>query len=232
MRTPRITLTLIGLALACATAAQAQPPARQRGYSVVLVLGDTKAGPTAENVPAAVQKALNDVKDFLPYKSYKVLDTQWVAGSKGATIWLHGLDDQEYDVDITADEELGGPHKGLLNVMFKLQEPGAPASALGGPGPNEDIARTVAAADAEKALILAEENLAKMRDAMGPNHPDVRQFERQVNDAKARIALLRARRLIDSRFEMAIGETVVVGTSRLGGSDKALVALLTAVAAK
>jgi hypothetical protein len=31
---------------------------------------------------------------------------------------------------------------------------------------------------------------------------------------------------------MALGETVVVGTSRLGGSDKALVALLTAVPAK
>ena len=41
----------------------------------------------------------------------------------------------------------------------------------------------------------------------------------------------RARKLIDSKFEMAVGETVVVGTSRLGGGDKGLVVLLTAVPA-
>ena len=37
------------------------------------------------------------------------------------------------------------------------------------------------------------------------------------------------RALIDTNFTMDIGETVVVGTSRLQG-DKALIALLTAVA--
>jgi hypothetical protein len=39
----------------------------------------------------------------------------------------------------------------------------------------------------------------------------------------------RPRTLIDTNFAMDIGETVVVGTSRLQG-DKALIALLTAVA--
>jgi hypothetical protein len=34
--------------------------------------------------------------------------------------------------------------------------------------------------------------------------------------------------LINSNFTMRVGETVVVGTSRLGG-DKALIALLTSV---
>jgi hypothetical protein len=37
------------------------------------------------------------------------------------------------------------------------------------------------------------------------------------------------RAMIDTNFTMDIGETVVVGTSRLQG-DKALIALLTAVA--
>jgi hypothetical protein len=41
--------------------------------------------------------------------------------------------------------------------------------------------------------------------------------------------MARARKLIDSKFEMAIGETVVVGTSKIGG-DKGLVVLLTSVA--
>lgn len=229
MRTSRIVSTVVGLALAlgCATGAQAQT--RQRGFSVVLLLGDTKAGPPAENVPPAVQKALADVKDFLPYKSYKVLETQWVAGSKGATTRLHGLDDQDYDVDITADEEMGGPHQGMLNVIFKLQEVGAVAPNFGGAGPNEELARTMAAADVEKARAIAEQNLAAARAAGKVYNQAVPQLESQLAELNKRLALLRARRLIDSRFEMAIGETVVVGTSRVGGSDKALVVLLTAV---
>ncbi len=37
------------------------------------------------------------------------------------------------------------------------------------------------------------------------------------------------RSVIDTNFSMEIGETVVVGTSRIRGGDKALIALLTAV---
>jgi hypothetical protein len=39
----------------------------------------------------------------------------------------------------------------------------------------------------------------------------------------------RARPMIDTSFTMDVGETVVVGTSRVAGGDKALIALLTAV---
>jgi hypothetical protein len=35
--------------------------------------------------------------------------------------------------------------------------------------------------------------------------------------------------IIDTSFTMDVGETVVVGTSRVKGGDKALIALLTAV---
>jgi hypothetical protein len=41
-------------------------------------------------------------------------------------------------------------------------------------------------------------------------------------------SLVNRRTIIDTSFTMDIGETVVVGTSRLQG-DKALIALLTAV---
>jgi hypothetical protein len=51
---------------------------------------------------------------------------------------------------------------------------------------------------------------------MTPNHPD-------------RIAAMKSRSIIDTSFTMDVGETVVVGTSRLAGGDKALIALLTAV---
>ena len=38
--------------------------------------------------------------------------------------------------------------------------------------------------------------------------------------------------MIDTSFTMDVGETVVVGTSRLKANSKALIALLTAVPAK
>lgn len=55
-----------------------------------------------------------------------------------------------------------------------------------------------------------------------------------IQEMKARcdrqIRLARVRKLIDSRFDMAFGETVVVGTSKIGG-DAGLVMLLTSVTA-
>src|SRR5262245_60265916 len=49
-----------------------------QGFSVVLVLGDIQSVPTPDDVPPAARKALNDMKDFLPFKSYKLLDAAWL----------------------------------------------------------------------------------------------------------------------------------------------------------
>src|SRR5262249_60119083 len=75
-----------GLLLAASSAA-AQPAetprpgarrtlAAPRGFSVVLVLGDSQHATTADNVPAAARKALNGMKDFPPYRRYRLLDAQ------------------------------------------------------------------------------------------------------------------------------------------------------------
>ena len=53
----------------------------------MLVLGDLQAGSTPDNVPPAAKKALADMKDFLPYKSYRLLDSQWTSGRR---TWRHG----------------------------------------------------------------------------------------------------------------------------------------------
>ena len=52
--------------------------AMPQGFSIVLVLADLQAGPGEEDVPPAARKALLDMKDFLPYKSYRLLDAAWV----------------------------------------------------------------------------------------------------------------------------------------------------------
>jgi hypothetical protein len=56
--------------------------------------------------------------------------------------------------------------------------------------------------------------------------------ERQVERRVAAQARAGNRPVINTSFSMDVGETVVVGTSRLSGNSKALIALLTAVPQK
>ena len=49
------------------------------GFSVVLVVGDSQGAAGAnDTVPEAARKALADMKDFLPYKRYQLLDAAWI----------------------------------------------------------------------------------------------------------------------------------------------------------
>jgi hypothetical protein len=214
MRMTRTTAAFIGITL-CATMAHAQ--ATQRGFSVILLLGETQGGSTVENLPPApgVRKALADVKEFLPYKRYRVLDTQW---SRSGSTRMRGLDDQEYDVELNADVIMptpAHPKPDTLMVLFKLQEVNAAATA------GEEFSRSVAAADMEKQRADIERQIDQ-----GPSGPKVPELMARKAQLEKQIRLARARRLIESRFEMQIGETVVVGTSKLGGGDKGLVVLL------
>ena len=204
--------SLAGLAtvitLAGAAAVSAQPPASPKpaaeaiprapvkvegaspqGYSVVLVLGDMQGtSATDGNVPAAARKALADMKDFLPYKSYRLLDAQWILGSQKTISRLRGANDQEYELTLRGIQISGGK----LNVTFRLAEPGA---------------------------LLA----------VKPS-PDAESREKGTREAALKEATIRAAHaVIDTTFAMDVGETVVVGTSRVAG-EKALIALLTAVA--
>jgi hypothetical protein len=158
-----------------------------QGFSVVLVLGDSQSSTTADTVPPAARRALADMKDFLPYKGYRLLDAQWILGSQKSTTRLRGPGDQEYQLALRSS--MVGPAK--MSVSFQLQEPGV-----------------------ELAIAEAE---VKARRAEGG--------EIRVNPPPS----LRSRGIIDTTFSMDVGETVVVGTSRVRGADQALIALLTAV---
>ena len=82
-----------------------------------------------------------------------------------------------------------------------------------------------------------EQELAIARTRRAAN-ADVIALEKQVKDAalaeteaQKRAQTSAGRAIIDTSFTMDLGETVVVGTSRLQG-DKALIVLLTAVPRK
>jgi hypothetical protein len=206
-------------ALLSAAVAHAQS---QRGFSVVLLLGETQGAAGGDSLPPApaLRKALSDVKDFLPYKSYRVLDTQWL---RGGSTRMKGLDDQEYDVDLIVDTIPVAPlctKDCVLNVVFRLQEVGAAQNS------SEEFGRSVQAADLEKRRALMQQTLA---DSTVGAASRARMTEEMAQLTK-QIRLARARKLIDSRFQMQLGETVVVGTSKIGGGEKGLVVLLTSVA--
>jgi len=141
-----------------------------KGFGVTLVLGTRGTGELG-TLPAGVSKALADVKEFLPYKTYRVLDTLWMAGETNNLI-LRGLGDEKY----------------ALGMRPIAQS--ATRSRV-------DLLRLSVATEAK--LKAAEE----ARRFIPP--------------------------LIDTSFNIQVGETVVVGTSRLDGDD-ALILLVTAVA--
>src|SRR5262245_47694375 len=230
----------LACAVLTAASASAQPPkpstmpsdrARMaQGFSVVLVLGDLKAGPTADdNVPAAARKALADMKDFLPYKGYRLLDVQWILGSERAATRLRGADEQEYQLSLRADR-IVGPQG--LRVAFHLQEPGAADTAIASV---DDGQRRAQAAAIQDRIAQLEQEAAGLRARGGvEGERTLKMVLAQIAEAKRQLASLekaptiaRGRSVIDTTFFMDIGETVVVGTSRIRGGavdNRALIA--------
>jgi len=160
--------SLSGLAtvitLAASTSVSAQPPApvkvapaSPQGYSVVLVLGDVQNASAGDNnVPAAARKALGDMKDFLPYKSYRLLDAQWILGSQRTVSRLRGANDQEYELTLRGVLSAGGK----LSVNFRLAEPGAVVGVK--PAVDAD-SRAGRRASLEDALRAAEAEAERLR---------------------------------------------------------------------
>jgi hypothetical protein len=218
-----------------AVSASAQPPGKPstpfkgqsdgpQGFSVVLVLGDSKATTTAvdDSVPPAARKALADMKDFLPYKSYRLLDAQWILGSERATTRLRGVDEQEYQLTLRAS--MFGVER-PVRVVFQLQEPGSADVAVYAADEGQRRAQLVAMQDRIRQL---EQEAAAQR----ARKEEPRAASAQIAELRRQMSLIEnaaTRSVIDTSFTMDIGETVVVGTSRVRGGDKALIALLTAV---
>jgi hypothetical protein len=190
--------------------APVDPKLGPQAFSVVLVVGEVGNAAAVDNVPPAARKALNDMKDFLPYKSYRLLDTQWTlcCGRETTPIYsrLRGLDDQEYELRVQAS-------------VIQTSTASAPTVVVREFWLSETPYRNAAE--------LA--NLRKRLEA-GKNVTDE---ERKIIEGELAVGARRSsnRTIMNASFSMEVGETVVVGTSRIHG-DKALIALLTAVPPK
>ena len=171
-----------------------------RGFSVVLVEGSTTGTTAIDGVPAAAAKALADLKDFLPYKSYRLLDTQWTLGAGRIASRLRGVGTQEYDLVLSAG---GG---------LRVVQPFGDYTA-------EHPVSMRAAQRVQPGQVTVSQFSLREADPQG-SRASAPSAPKQEPDRAG---------LINTSFNMEVGETVVVGTSRLQG-DKALIVLLTAVA--
>ena len=231
-----------------------------QGFNIVLLVGESQSsGASIEDVPPAARKALADMKDFLPFKHYRVLDSQWtsccadggrstIAGRvQGVTVG--GSPQGSAEVRLVprtyAFMLQVGPSSSRLSVYFSLQPEGAARSGQAtvlSPAREQELEKRLF--DLRRELDQLEDEIprrAKERNVAN-NHPEIQTLQAQQRRVQQRIAETvneisssrshndverNARSLIDSNFTMDVGETVVVGTSRLGG-DKALIAIVTA----
>ena len=239
-------------------------PAPRRGFNVVLLVGDMQDAGGQDTVPVAARKALADMKDFLPYKAYRLIDTQWVLASNSgpAIVRLRGWEEQEYELELRASPAFASSNGGAppfspagLSVRFVLREPNEGANVASGEGgrtplhPKElakadattlEIGREIFQLERERDDLQLRVSKGRRDVEVGVGSPDeIKRLDTQLNAVNRRVNELKqslskdvvkaaGRTVIDTSFRMDDGETVVVGTSKVKGGGKALIALLTA----
>jgi hypothetical protein len=167
---------------------------------------------------------------------------------------MRGPDDREYSYFI---ETLSGTDDGKLTVRFWMRDADAGSgqyAAAGGArsaSPSTGTLSETARAEYSRQLYEAQKERdeaeiqmrrAKQRHEVGVTPESevesatkraqlarnrAEDIERTLNGGSRTVAPVARPNVVDSTFAIAIGETVVIGTSRLKG-DQALIALLTA----
>ena len=185
--------------------------AQAREYRVALVQADNDAG--ADEVPAFLRKSLSDAKDSLRFKHYRLIDTQMMLSAGATSARLRGTNNQGYEVSLHTTERVG-----RLYIDFKLQEAGAPSY-------NADaMDRITKVAELERQKADLEQQLTVQRQDRNPiSEPRIQNLESKVGTLNRQLAVARAVKLLDTRFDMTAGDTVLVGTAPLDAGRALLV---------
>ena len=96
---------------------------RTHGFQILLLAANLKPGSGGQEVPANVQKALADLKGFLPYKSYEVLDTAWLSGTQDRGMEAKLVDHQgaQYQVVLQFHDTGSSADRSLFADVFRLK---------------------------------------------------------------------------------------------------------------
>ncbi len=165
------------------------------------LLAASKSGSNdLSDLPANTRKAIEDIQDFLPFKSYRILDTSLVRAlvsppnrsSRPAKTFMTGPDGTKLQIELrmTGEKDSGE----IYVQQFEV---------------SPDI-------------------MSRFRAV--PLTPDQqRQADPSAPAIAPRADLLDTGALISTSFTAHLGQTVVVGSSRLNGGDEALIVLFTAL---
>ena len=199
-----IGMALLALLLATAGTASAQrvpeEPPDTRLVQINLLAASKTGNSDLSDLPANTRKAIEDIKDFLPFKGYRILDTSLVRalvptpdrGGRPAKTFMTGPDGTKLQVELRMVAE-----KNSSEIFIQNFE-------------------------------VSPDMLSRFRAV--PVTPDQQgQSDSSAPAIAPRADLLDMGALISTSFTANIGQTVVVGSSRLNGGDEALIVLFTAL---
>ena len=169
------------------TAPPAPPPPKSYLLQVALLVGDRQGPTSLDELPANTRKAVQDVREFLPFQSYRLVDVAVLRSSGEGHARINGPGGEDYEVAFSFDRVLDDSQE--LRVRHFAVRDRTPLPEL---------------ADVEATSAEAAAAYAKARQQA-------------------------SRSLIGTSFSVEVGETIVVGTSKLNGDGRALIVLLTAI---
>lgn len=102
----------------------ADPGESQLFHVTLVAAGRQGSGGGQGTLPKAVAQALDDIKDFLPYQSYRVVDSALVRASGEARTGLKGPDGTPFEASIhfRSEKDGDGPRSFLVE-HFELRKP-------------------------------------------------------------------------------------------------------------
>jgi hypothetical protein len=142
-------------------------------------------GSKFQGLPRSIRKALEDLGDLLPYRSYELIDTALLRTADRGTVTMKGPDERQFRVQLRVRPGQIEEDPDLMIRGFEvvaIPPPPIPPGMVG-------------------------------LSHVGPEGDSVSQAPRLI---------------MSSSFGMSVGETLVVGSSRLDGGDTALILLVTA----
>jgi hypothetical protein len=69
-------------------------------FQIVVLIGSKEVARPSTDVPANAQKALDDIGQFLPYKSYRMVDTSLIRSAAQGQGLMAGPDNHDYRVQL------------------------------------------------------------------------------------------------------------------------------------
>jgi hypothetical protein len=106
-----------------------------QSFQITLLVAGDKPGTAGAELASAVRKAVDELRELVPYESYEVLDTLWLRGTAGNLMRgrLVGRDETGHEL-LLRFRALGGPDsKDLFVDNFSLtEEPGNNLQKPGG----------------------------------------------------------------------------------------------------